>query len=65
MHAENFLINHSCHGKAIEYITEYAPQSDRKATLALIIKAVDSVDLGTLVIASEQEKVLWVLDFVA
>ena len=33
-------------------------------SLALVIEAVDAVDGGALVIASQQEEVLWVLDLV-
>ena len=65
MHAENFLVNHGRNREAIEHIAEYAPKSDRESTLALIIEAIDSVDLGTLVVTSKQEEVLRVLDFVA
>ena len=33
-------------------------------TLTFIIKAVDAVDAGTLMVAPEKEEVFWVLDFV-
>ncbi len=65
MHAENFLVNHGSNRKTIEHIAEYAPKSDRESTFALVIEAVDSVDLSTLVVSSKQEEVLRVLDFVA
>ncbi len=65
VHTENFLINDRCHGKAIKDIAEHAPKSDRESALALIVKAINSVDLGTLVVSSQQEEVLRVLDFVA
>jgi len=65
VHAENFLVNEGGDGQAVENVAEYAPESDRVATLALVIKAIDAVDLGTLVVTSEQEKVLRVLNFVA
>lgn len=32
--------------------------------LTLVIEAVDAVDAGTLVVPTEQEKVLWVLDLI-
>ena len=65
MHAENLLIDESSDGKAVENVREYAPESDRVASLAFIVETVDTIDLGTFVIASEQEEILRVLDFVA
>ena len=65
MHAENFLVNQGSNWQAIEYITEYSPESDGVAALALIVEAVDTVDLCALVISAEQEEILWVLYFVA
>ena len=52
VHAENFLVNQSSNGQAIENIAENAPESDRVTTFAFVIKSVDAIDLGTLVIAS-------------
>ena len=65
VHAEDFFINQSGNGKAVEDVTENAPESDTVAPFALVVEAVDTVDLGTLVITSKQEKVLRVLDLVA
>ncbi len=65
MHAENFFVNHGRNREAIEHIAEHAPESDRESTLALVIEAIDSVDLSALVVTSQQEEVLRVLDFVA
>jgi hypothetical protein len=64
MHAKNLLINQSCNWQGIENITENFPKSDGVASLALIIESIDTIDLGTLVIASQQEKVLWVFNLV-
>lgn len=65
MHTEDFLIDQSHHGKTIEDIAESFPKSDGVSSFAFIIESVDSVDLGTLVITPQEEKVLWVLYFVA
>ena len=65
MHAENFFVNQGSNGQAIEHVTEYSPESDGVAALALIVEAVDTVDLCTLMVAAEQEEILWVLYFVA
>ena len=65
MHAENLLVDQGSHGQTVEHITEYAPESDRVSSFALIVEAIDTIDLGALVIAAEQEEVLGVLDLVA
>ena len=52
MHAKNLLINQCCNGQGVENITENFPKSDGVASLALIIESIDTIDLGTLVIAS-------------
>lgn len=64
MHAKNLLINDCCNWKAVEAICESLPNSDVVSTLAFIVEAIDSVDGGTLMVSSEQEEVLWVLDLV-
>lgn len=64
MHSENLLINNSGNGKAVETIGKSFPQLNIVATLALIVETVDAVDGGTLVVTSQDEKVLRVLDFV-
>ncbi len=65
VHAENLLVDKSSNGQAIKHVAENAPESDRVATLALVVEAVDTVDLGTLVISSQQKEVLGILDLVA
>ena len=64
MHSENLLINKSGHRKAIEDVTEHAPESDGVPALAFIIEAIDAVDLATLVIAAQQEEIFLKLDLV-
>ena len=65
MHAEDLLVDESSNGQTIEDITENSPESDWVSTFALIIEAIDTVDLSTFVVAAQQEKVLRVLDLVA
>lgn len=64
MHAENLLINKCCDGEAIEAISEGLPQLDVIAALALIIKSVNTINGCALVVATEEEEVLRVLDLV-
>ena len=65
MHAENFLINECSDRETVEDVAEHAPESDRVPAFALIIESVNTIDLSTFVIATEQEEVLRVLYFVA
>ena len=64
MHAKNFFINQSCDWEAIETICENFPKLDAVATLALIVKSINAIDRGTLMVSSQKEEVFWVLDFV-
>jgi hypothetical protein len=64
VHAEDFVIHDGCHREAVEAVSESLPQLNIIPTLAFVIKAVDAIDTGTLVVASQQEEVLRVLYFV-
>ena len=64
MHGENLLVDDSSNWQAVEAVGEGLPQLDVVAALALIVEAVDAVDGGALVVATEDEEVLWVLDLV-
>lgn len=64
MHGEDLLVDDSGDGQAVEAVGEGLPQLDVVAALALIVEAVDSVDGGTLVVATEDEEVFGVLDLV-
>ena len=44
MHAENLLVDDSCYRQAIEAVCERFPQLDVITPLALIIKAVDTIN---------------------
>ena len=64
MHREDFLIDDGRNRQAVETVRECLPQLDIIASLALIVESVDAVDGGALVVAAENEEVLWVLDLV-
>jgi len=64
MHTEDFFINDGCYGEAVETISESFPELDVVPSLALIIETIDSVNRSALVITSEQEEVLRVLNFI-
>lgn len=64
MHANDFVINDSTTWEAVEGIAKLFPHFYRETAATFIIKSVDTVDTGTLVITSQEEKVFWVLDLV-
>mmetsp|Transcript_2704 Transcript_2704/g.3708 ORF Transcript_2704/g.3708 Transcript_2704/m.3708 type:complete len:226 (+) Transcript_2704:410-1087(+) len=64
MHAEDLVVDEGGDGHAVEHILELFPDADRVAALALVVEAVDAVDLAALVIAAQQEEVLLELYFV-
>jgi hypothetical protein len=64
MHGEDLLVDDSSDGKAVEAIGKSLPQLDVVATLALVVKSIDTVDRGALVVTSEDEEVFGVLDLV-
>jgi hypothetical protein len=65
MHTQNFLCHNRRYRHAVEAIGKNAPQLDAVPPLALVVKAVYSVERGALVISAQKEKRLRVLDFVA
>jgi len=62
--AKYFFIDDGGDGKAIEAVGEGLPQFYVVSSLALIIKTIDPIDAGTLMVPTEKEKVFRVLDFV-
>ena len=64
MHTKNFLVNDGSDGQAVEAVRESFPQLDIVSSFTLITKSVNSVDGCTLVVASEQKEIFWVLDLV-
>ena len=65
MHTQYLIVNYCCHGKTIKAISERFPEFDVVASLAFIIKTVNPIYTGTLMVSAEEEKVLGVLDFVS
>jgi hypothetical protein len=64
VHGENLLIDNGSDGQAVEAVGECLPQLDIVSSLALIVETVDTVDRGALVVTTENEEVLRVLDLV-
>ena len=64
MHGEDLLVDDSGDRQAVEAIGKRLPKLDVVAALALVVEAVDAVDGGALVVASQDKKVLGILDLV-
>ena len=62
--AEDLLVDDGGQREAVEAVGEGLPQLDVVPPLALVVEAVDAVDASALVVASQQEEVLRVLDLV-
>jgi hypothetical protein len=62
--AEYLLIHYGSNGQAVEAVRESLPKLDIVPPLALIVEAVYPIDGGTLVVATQQEEVLRVLNLV-
>lgn len=65
MHTQNFLVNYCANWETIEHVRENLPEFNRVSPLAFVVKAVHTINLCTLVITSQQKKVLWVLNLIA
>jgi hypothetical protein len=64
MHAKNLLIDESCNGEAIEAVSESLPKLDVIAALALIIESINTINGGALMVSTEEEEVLGVLNLI-
>lgn len=65
MHTEDFIVDKGSYGHEIEAIRKLLPNLDIVPSFALIVEAIDPVYRRALVIASQQEKVLGVFDFIS
>jgi len=63
--AEDLLVDDGRAGKTVETISEGLPKFDTEAALALVIKAVNTVDRRTFVVTAEDEEVFGILDLVS
>jgi hypothetical protein len=64
VHAKDLFIDNCSTRKAVEAIGKSLPELDAKASFALVIKAVDPIDGGTLVVSTQDEEIFRVLDLV-
>ena len=64
MHGENLFVNNSRNGQAVEAVGESLPQLDIVSSLAFVVETIDTVDRSALVVATQDEEVLGVLNLV-
>lgn len=64
MHAEDLLINDTGNWQAVKAVCECLPQLDTVASLALVVKSIYSVNGGALMVATKDEEIVRVFDFV-
>jgi hypothetical protein len=64
MHAKDLFVNNGCNWQTVEAVGKCLPQLNVVSSLALIVEAIYTIDGGTLVVTSEEEKVLWIFDLV-
>ena len=64
MHSEDLFVDDGSNWQAIEAVGEGLPQLDIISSLALVVEAIDAIDRCTLVVATEDEEVLGILDLV-
>ena len=65
MGAKYFVVNDCSDRKTIENIGKDPPQPEVVPTLDLVVEAVEAVDALAFVVATEQEEVLGIFDFVS
>ena len=64
MHANNFVVNDGTARQTVERVAKLLPHFDRKAATALIVESVNPIDSSALVVPTQEEKVLGILNFV-
>lgn len=64
VHGENLLINDGGNRQTVEAISKSLPQLNVVAALALVVESIDTVDRSALVVATQNEEVLGILDLV-
>ena len=65
MHAKNFIINQGSYRHTVEHILEFFPYANAIPSFALIIESIYAVYLAAFMVSTEEEKILFVLDFVS
>ncbi len=64
VHRENLFVYNGSNWQAIEAVGESLPQLDVVSSFTFVVKAVDTVDRCTLMVASQDKEILWIFDLV-
>ena len=64
MHGENLLVDDCGDWQTVEAVCERLPQLDVISPLAFVVEAVNAVNRGTLVVASQDEEIFGIFDLV-
>jgi hypothetical protein len=65
VHTQDLIINKSSHRQTVEAVGEYLPKPHVESPFALVVETVDPVDLRVFVVASQEEYLGRVSDFVS
>ena len=64
MHADNPVVDQSGHWKTLETIRKCPPETNTVTRFALVIEAIDLVNVVGFMIASKEKEVVWIFYFV-
>ena len=65
VHTQDLVVDEGGNGQTVEAVGEYLPQPDVEPPFAFVVEAVYPVDLRVLVVASQEEDLGRVADFVS
>lgn len=64
MHAEDLLLDQCSNGETVKGVGESFPEPDVEPPFAFVVESIDSVDLGVLVVTSQQRDSVGIFNFV-
>jgi hypothetical protein len=64
VHAKDLFIDNCSTREAVEAVGKSLPELDTEASFTLVVKAVNPIDRGTLVVSTQDEEIFGVLDLV-
>ena len=64
MHADNLVVNDGTARQTVKGIAKLLPHLDRESATAFVIKAINAINSGALVVSAQEKKVFRVLDLV-
>jgi hypothetical protein len=65
VHSQYPLVDNCDNRKAVEAIRECLPELDIVPSLTLVVEAIDAIDRGSLMIATQEKEILWVFNLVS